>query len=1040
MLRNQEVCNFLTNSLNNAIDNQDIKFTIYSENGKCVNDNTIKGVLRVVKNEHLPIPDVKNTNYNAIVEFLTPANCSNKYLEKVESVINAFRNNWNGKQYTFNNGKGTITFSSALTDYFKTEYGVGNTVPLRMVLSIIYTEEMVSSGQKHWFLDDMEIPYLKEEILLEKNGITKVISGNNYQKTFLTSQTKLYRFVVPFDLGNDFCKVIQQDILDNSANKEYTLKYYDGVTYTENEPYERKVSLVRTNDEGSERPNLSIFNLTFSDVYVKKNIVYEMGLIDNPFDGQSEDTMYFDSLDQQHTWFDNKVANGCDYVEIPIPNLDSIDITNQIYEFDEEKYNVFDVTKKNYAVIRVTQHKDKPNEKKYYFFYQVTNPQIGAENQVSFDLSLDSVQTYYFLNEIKLEGTFIQKTLLNRWRQVDSTTIEFNGKADSKLFEREEIKNVAKRLVFREKLKYYCDKNKSSKYTPLEEKPSYLYANGEYASYFYLKDGEYKSTYEMTQQEYDETDTFYTNKERTMIENINEIVECWCYIYLDDVSYNVLNNSGQSAQVTLQNAYNQIVGGFELPTAILCFPITRQITSTWTTDLRLRINPEDLLEDLYINIKGFEGLKSLNEDLMSNKLKGIKLSVKPPIDFNSSEFYNVNYDGFSFGYDTIKDNVYVLANLRLGVIRTQQDAGLFYVLNDYSSSTKMSIDQPITELKFSKNNVITNKNKKFNPKLNGMDYKTLVLTIAGSSFEMPIDKMNVENPVFEYFEALIPETTKGMLRFYKGEDENIEQGINNAVFNEYYRNSFNGFTYSNDFTIAFAKEVYAEYIANNKNAYLSFQAQQDYNRNMNEVAQIQNVANTARAVGSALGETNALGMASPNVVKAGVEAAAGAVNMITTQMSYQHGQALRQTQFDLSIDNMKNAPNTLSNINGSAILTKMITSFGIYLELHEGLDHELEIANDIMNRDGYTYNQFDDVKKYDKIRKFYNYIKANIGTITGIPISNQARLNLRQRFANGIRFWNMNENNEFVVDYSKENYEKWIETNATSFEDWVENQ
>ena len=113
---------------------------------------------------------------------------------------------------------------------------------------------------------------------------------------------------------------------------------------------------------------------------------------------------------------------------------------------------------------------------------------------------------------------------------------------------------------------------------------------------------------------------------------------------------------------------------------------------------------------------------------------------------------------------------------------------------------------------------------------------------------------------------------------------------------------------------------------------------------------------------------------------------------------------------------MKNAPNTLSNLNGNAILTQMIAEFGIYAEVYEGLDTELESSNDMMFRDGYNLNRFEEsgksIRDYCHTRKYFNYIKATLGNIHGVPMSDTMRADLKERFANGIRFWHQD-----TIDY-----------------------
>ena len=137
------------------------------------------------------------------------------------------------------------------------------------------------------------------------------------------------------------------------------------------------------------------------------------------------------------------------------------------------------------------------------------------------------------------------------------------------------------------------------------------------------------------------------------------------------------------------------------------------------------------------------------------------------------------------------------------------------------------------------------------------------------------------------------------------------------------------------------------------------------------------------------------------------------------QNSYQ------KTQFDLTMDNMKNAPDKLITANGNSLFIYAI-GFGIYEELYEGLDTELESANDIMFRDGFNYNRFEgngeSIRDYCHTRKYFNYIQAVLGNLHGISISDTMRADLKDRFSKGIRFWHQDN-----IDYSLENYELELE-------------
>ena len=273
---------------------------------------------------------------------------------------------------------------------------------------------------------------------------------------------------------------------------------------------------------------------------------------------------------------------------------------------------------------------------------------------------------------------------------------------------------------------------------------------------------------------------------------------------------------------------------------------------------------------------------------------------------------------------------------------------------------------------------------------------------------------------FAYTEMITADVSKGILRLFTVGKDNI--------FNEAYTESYNGFLFTNDLTLPYSVGAYETFIANNKNAYLSFQAQQDYTRENVRIAREQNLANAQMGVASGVGmgignvaSGNLIGGIS-NFQQAGMSAINGVVNDYFMQERGELQLAYNQTQFDLTIDNMKNAPDTLANANGNAIFIAAVAEFGLYAELYAGLDTELESANDIMFRDGYSLNRFEEsgktIKDYCHTRKYFNYIKAVLGNIRGVPMSDTMRADLRKRFANGIRFWHQD-----AIDYSMENYE-----------------
>lgn len=123
----------------------------------------------------------------------------------------------------------------------------------------------------------------------------------------------------------------------------------------------------------------------------------------------------------------------------------------------------------------------------------------------------------------------------------------------------------------------------------------------------------------------------------------------------------------------------------------------------------------------------------------------------------------------------------------------------------------------------------------------------------------------------------------------------------------------------------------------------------------------------------------------------------------------------------MTIDNMRSAPDQMKNANGNVLFNMFATDLGLYVEKYSALDGDLKTANDFMNLYGFSFDSIANVKDYVHIRKYHNYVKAQLQGITG-NISNTARDDLRQRFASGIRFWNQDE-----ISYQYENYELWLE-------------
>ena len=85
-------------------------------------------------------------------------------------------------------------------------------------------------------------------------------------------------------------------------------------------PFETQVVLYRNGDNGETKPDTAMLNLIFTDADDGNNATkYSLALIDNEFDGTSENTRWFDSQAEQQNWYQtriNRIIHNHDVYEI----------------------------------------------------------------------------------------------------------------------------------------------------------------------------------------------------------------------------------------------------------------------------------------------------------------------------------------------------------------------------------------------------------------------------------------------------------------------------------------------------------------------------------------------------------------------------------------------------------------------------------------------------------------------------------------------------------------------------------------------------
>lgn len=971
MLSAQEIANYLVEKFDKIGETRPelYKFSILSELAKGYDGEKINGMVKTVSADPISIPNgYVEVKYVFAVELFVSGTANRRYMN-INGIINEFIAQNQCANVEFENGKGVMTFTLGVPKGYKIAYELGEGTPLTFTVRVTYTENAVTSGDKHWLLDGNEIPYLSESVSVEREGIPRKIYTEVYSKILLTSQTKYYTFRIPYE-SNAF-KSLQTEILQTPAADEivHTLTYYDGAAFAQDKPYTAKVTIFRSANSSSARPDSSAYEVTFTDLYdaTDKQLHYYLALIDFPFDMQCDDTRYFENTTEQTNYFEEKAASSsAPFVEIKAPNLDGLVITKQIYRIPAATaLSQFDYVSKNYAVIKVVSA-----AKTLYFYYFIQNSEIGADGCITVDLKLDTVQTYFFNDDISFSDCLIERAHLNRFVPVedDPTKVKFVTDPASKIYNSEQGLNFPKRLVQRDKLKL-----------------QFLSSTG-------------------------------SNK--TADNWLNENVAYWVYIFIDPThNYNTKDGALTDDEVTMgRTSYFNIFDPFRGATNVISYPVYKQASgfrdnskpSDCKNIIRFEtINNNNKKIEFIPALQGRKAFETLNND--ASFYYSIKISCLPPFDYQSVPIVIdgnnnlviksfLNTDGHINGIARREDTEFIAEKIGtlVGGIRTSDTFGLFF--GSYQGTFTSAISSLKTfEYSLSENEPVLKEeiispqapNLSYNPKLNSQNFKELVITASsGDTFAYDVQKLNESSIVFEYSEPIQPEITKYYMRVQGGTGQYAEGTDEN----------YTGLVGSTDTSLMFANDKYAEFLANNKN--FSMQS------NLKIVSGLikSDISNGISAVGSALsGDMMGVASAVGSSVSSKIDAATSIIDR------------------GMTIDNMKNAPDQLKNANGNVIFNMFTTDLGLYVEKYSALEGDLNTANNFMNLYGFTVSAVDNIKKYANIRKYHNYIKAQLQSING-NLSNVARADLRQRFVTGVRFWNSDN-----VSYECENYENWLE-------------
>lgn len=641
-------------------------------------------------------------------------------------------------------------------------------------------------------------------------------------------------------------------------------------------------------------------------------MIYSIKILNYNFDKDYDNVRLFENKDAQSRFFNNiQNATKLDDVNFICKDLINASVTFYTNDFISLKK----LLNYNYAVITNSEN----NEKLYFFINSIEQ---GSGGLIILNMTIDVFNTYIF--DITFSKAQIERAHIDRWIKTGNT-LNFNFNENSNLFEREQIKDLSKRLTYKEKMLAHYDTT----------------ANSQFNNW------------------------------------INENVACWVYIYLSEGSY---YHQPAAASTVKQDIYNiryknktSLQAG---ATAVLCYPVYKPNATGRIIEKKL-INEETY--SFNVSSNGWIDFKQVNDVTPYT----IKYSILAPFNFKgyTSNDYDIENGNLVIkSYDNI-NRLYFYPYKSM----------LFNVSNqDISQPVKMTVNKLTYDKDIAVSEIIANSNlTKYNPKMYNSDIKSLSIKINGNEYEYDIAKINSNNPTFNYYEVLTPDITKSLL---------VLNPPDNSVYVKATANNYSGLMATQDMSILFGNTKLDEFLANNKNAFLSFQTNQVF-------AGVKGIAGAVAAGAT----TSALG-GPTNPVLAGVNVASAGINTATNLIQ-------NSIQFGLTIDNMRSAPNTLVNANGNAILLNAIQELGCYLEIYEAIPYEQDMVNDYIRYYGYTVNIIDDLHKYFNSRKIYNYVKTNVNNIDG-PISNNVKDIFKEMFNRGVRIWHIDD-----IDFNKSNYE-----------------
>ena len=726
-------------------------------------------------------------------------------------------------------------------------------------------------------------------------------------------------------------------------------------------------------------------------------LYYQIALTNVPFDNSYKNVIHFEDRSEQETFFNVSSLFSSSTPKVNF-NVGSLYATNVSYD-GVPTDSINELLSKNYCIIK----DNSPNKTLNYYYYFVTEARQDCENRILLSLELDIFQTYYI--DITFGDCLINKANLNRFieKTGDSTKVLFDGTTTSKLFEREDIQNVAKRMTKRTAVSLYKDNVVGNWFNDNIQNWVYIYVAP------------------------------YTTAERTTgtlgVNTLTKSEAVSNTLTFADITAGTGSTSCSPIPIRISGEAGRLPSGF----SVFCYPIYKRSYKILFKNSNIKGGLDGTTQ--YDVVWGDTSQSSATYDYQTvlerfqksnngaSYIQSVKVSTMPPFDPNnlpttlpiSTSDENLVYNlsdanVVSTGSSHFLINPFIQSSGSangVGIYGLSYDNGLnsrlYFGISEIEFQTN-EINQSVytvsKDYEFLKSSIVgADKDVKFNPKLLSTDYFELKISDAGEDgFVYDYQKLHAKSFYVKYSESFTPDIAKKYIRIDTQTNAGLYQGDNDK--------NLVGFVNSNDNSLVLSTTQYQQMLASNKNYFL------------------QNSVNRSADVGKSV--TGILGGIAGGFISGGIGGAivGGIGGAIKTGINYEQS----RIQEKLTQDNMISAPASIRGAQGNVIFDNMFSKNGIIVEEWDILDNEKEMINDYMCMFGYTYNRIDNIKNVDNIRKYYNYVRADVEVISGTTtnVSEKVHQKFKEQFAKGVRFWNV-VNGEVNFNYDKENYEKWLE-------------